>query len=234
MDLRLNGPGVRLHLLSFAVWQRALASGHVQPVEPPHWDALSARAFLRQHFQGPGEMHLLRAALADDIGNQSRMSDDAILGAGSQRLCIGAWRIASEPREAIVTRNMPARANAAGTAEPVAEAAVMAPAPAAPAATPAAAPVTLPSPAPAPEWPAQTDQAAFAAVLKEAAQSATPFCEICARAAREKPPAPVAEWPEQTDQAAFAGVLQQAARNATPFCEICAHAARKQRSLETA
>lgn len=189
MDLRLNGHGVRLHLLSFAVWQRVLAAGHVQPVEQPPWDALSARAFLRQHFQGPGEMHLLRAALADDIGNQSRMSDDAILGAGSQRLCSGAWRIASErPRVAMVTRNMPARANAAGTAEPVAEAAVIAPAPAAPAATPAAAPVTAlaPTPAPAPEWPAQTHQAAFAAVLRQAAQSATPFCEICAQAARKQ------------------------------------------------
>jgi hypothetical protein len=87
MDLRLNRHGDRLHLMSFAVWQRVLAAGHVQPVVQPRWDVLSARAFLRQHFQGPGEMHLLRAALADDIGNQSRMSDDAILGAGSQRAC---------------------------------------------------------------------------------------------------------------------------------------------------
>jgi len=232
MDIRLNGPGVRLHLLSLATWQRALAAGHVQPMEQPHWDALSARAFLRQHFQGPGDMHLLRAALADDIGNQSRMSDDAILGAGSQRLCGGAWRIAAEqPRVAVATRHMPARADAAGTEEPVAEAAVMAPAPAASASTPAAAPVNVPPPAP--EWPEQTDQAAFAAVLRQAAKSATPFCEICARTAREKSAAPVTEWLEKTDQATFAGVLQQAARNATPFCEICAQAARKQRALET-
>lgn len=139
MDVRLNGHGACLHVLSFAVWQRALAAGHVQPFAPSHWDALSARAFLRQHFQDPGEMHLLRAALADDIGNQSSMSDDAILGAGSQRLCSGAWRIASgRSRVAMVTRNMPARANAARTAEPVPEAAVT-PAPAAAAATPAAA-----------------------------------------------------------------------------------------------
>lgn len=233
MDLRLNGPGVRLHLLSYAMWQRALAAGHVQPIEQPYWDALSARTFLRQHFRGPGEMHLLRAALADDIVNQSRMSDDAILGAGSQRLCSGAWRIACEqPRLAVATRHMPARADAAGTAEPAPEAAVMAPAPAAPTSTPAAAPVNVPVPAPA--WPEQTDQAAFAAVLRQAAQSATPFCEICARAAREKAAAPATEWLEKTDQAAFAGVLQQAARNATPFCEICAQAARKQRALETA
>jgi hypothetical protein len=101
------------------------------------------------------------------------MSDEAILGMGSQRLQTGAWCVAQDcVLDAVPTRS-------ASLSQAVA--------PPQPAPDPVAThPPSTPRPLPAaPEWPAQTDQAAFAGVLVSAARDGTPFCEICAVAARQ-------------------------------------------------
>jgi hypothetical protein len=107
-----------------------------------------------------------------------------------------------------------------------------------------------------PEWPEAVDQQAQAQALEQAADSGTPFCEICAKQQPAAAPAPVApidpaaaptpspveaavaednadavaEW-QQPDQLAQAQALERAAESGAPFCEICA---RQQQAQEQA
>jgi hypothetical protein len=103
---------------------------------------------------------------------------------------------------------------------------------------PDAVPVEVPPPSPAPKPPPEpepslspdADAAQIAAVLQQAAQEGTPFCEECARLAAQAqpqpaklppPPPPETTLPDAADPVAIAQSLQAAAQNGTPLCVEC-------------
>ena len=181
MHIRILGLGPRIHLLSFFDFERAVASGEVEPGEYEHWDEWSARSFLRRHFRDSYEIDALRQALAPDVYGLARLCDDAVLDIAVGCLRDGAWRVGYERvLRPIAGGGVSARASTAARAP--ARRSVPAPTPRSQPAPPRAAPVRMPAVAtPAEhEWTDDTDQATFADVLERSAADATPFCEVCA------------------------------------------------------
>jgi hypothetical protein len=187
MRIRIQGVGRRIHLMSNAEFQRALAADEVGRSRDVFRDDASACGFVRRHCRGPYEHGMLRRALACDVHDVDRLSDDDVVLLAARRLRSGAWRIGYE---------RPPRAPAADGASPRRVASVFgtplggATVPRAqrrPASAPP--PARAPAPAPDPEWSEDADQAAFAGVLVQAAATGAPFCEICA--AQRAQPAPV-------------------------------------------
>ena len=181
MHIRILGLGPRIHLLSFFDFQRAVASGEVEPGENRHWDDWSARSFFRQHFCGSHEIGALRQALAPDLCELTRLSDEDVLDTAARRLREGIWRVGYERvRPANTGGGAPAQASAGPPA--LARRSVEAPVPRRQPASPRAASVGVPASAtPAePEWTEDTDQVAFADGLVRAAQEEIPFCVVCA------------------------------------------------------
>lgn len=182
MHIRILGPDRCIHLLSAFDFRRALASGDVEAAGRRDWDDYAARMFLLRHFRAASEMGALRRALAREMGDPARMSDDEVIDAAARRLREGAWRIGYERVRRV---DMPGRAAGQVAVAP----------PSRPPATPSsvprraggAAPGAPAAAAPAePEWFETADQAAFADVLTRAARDGRPFCEICEQRARQR------------------------------------------------
>lgn len=173
MHIRILAEGRYIVLLSLSGYRRAVASGAIAP-EETRWDDWSALRFFRQHFRDATGMGTLRQALAQDMLHLNRLSDDDVRLAAARRLRDGSWQVGSE--RARSEPGAPARMPARPVQPPEDEA------PAPPSRgkqAPAPVPV-FEEPEPAPrEWLEDTDQAAFAGALEQAARGGKPFCEIC-------------------------------------------------------
>ena len=182
MHIRIHDVGRCIHLLSFFEFQRALAAHEIETSWEYHWDDWSARSFFRQHFRDSYEIRALRSALVHDIYNLSRMSDDDIVAAAAQRLCSGAWCIGYDRLPPAVSAGAaPAQVTVARIGTPQRQ--PSAPRPLRqrePTQSQAHARDPVAAASAEPEWSEETEQAAFAGVLEQAAQVGTPFCEICA------------------------------------------------------
>lgn len=170
-------------LLSLSDFRRALEAGQVDAAYKSPWDDYSARSFVRQHFRGSFELMALRRALANDHLLVYSMCDDDIVAAAALRLRSGVWAVAyRRPPPAVIMVGAPPSASSVAAAEAPASAQQIRELRPVASRTPAATAAPLVES----EWPEQTDQVSFAAVLEQAAQNATPFCEICARALAQK------------------------------------------------
>jgi hypothetical protein len=187
MYLRISRFDQTLHLLSREVLQWGVPAGDVA-APSIFWDEWSARQFFNQHFHAPHDISRLRAALAHEVIDITRMRDEDVLSAAARRLASGAWRTAHNPARPAAAGGASAAAppspasRGASTAGRTARLESPRPQPAPPRAAPA--PASTTPPARTRDWAEDSDQLAFAEVLEQAAQSGTPFCEICAARAR--------------------------------------------------
>ena len=190
MHIRIHGVGRCIHLLSFFEFQRARAAHEAEASRTSRWDFWSARGFFRRHFHGAYEIVALRSALAHEIGDVSRLSDDDVVDASAQRLCSGAWCVGYDrPAPATTARAAQKGAAATGTGAAQRQAATpplsSARRPRAPAPVPPPAGRDTAAAAAAPEDVFQnSDQAALAETLRQAAAEGAPFCEVCAKGKR--------------------------------------------------
>jgi hypothetical protein len=187
MQIRIHAFGRHLLLLSLSDFERALASGQIEPGETRHWDDCSAQDFFRRHFSDADEVRALRQALLPCIHDLTRMSDEDVRAAAAQQLRDGAWRVGYEYPRPAETAGVAATQASGGSPAPARRRAEAPPAP--PAAAPVRAappPVAAGSAPPSAEWTESIDQAAFAEVLERAAEEAAPFCEVCARLAAQR------------------------------------------------
>jgi hypothetical protein len=184
MHLRISRFGHTLHLLSQDALQWAVSAGEIA-APLVSWDEWSARQFFSQHFHEPHDISRLRAALVHEVIDITRLRDEDVLGAAAGRLASGAWRTFHDP----TLNTAAAGASAAGAPAaplPAASRGTSSTARAAGSEPPRAqpAPASTTPPARTRDWAEDSDQLAFAEVLEQAAQSGTPFCEICAARAR--------------------------------------------------
>ncbi|MDB6050866.1 MAG: hypothetical protein JWR17_3612 [Pseudomonas sp.] len=151
-------------------------------------DEWQAKSFIRRCFPDSFALIRLRDALARDLFNATRYSDDHVVREAALRLVSGAWRVVYEEVEgstvtaSTVSAPVPYLKPVPGMRQPV-----TAPRPAAVARQ---APVLVPSEEASPpgsEWPEDADQIAQADTLIKAARLGTPFCEPCAAKARAVP-----------------------------------------------
>lgn len=185
-------------------------------------DAWQADAFVQRYLRH--RLFELRGLLARQTLLIHRLSDEQVLRQVANELQFGtlradlyAWRaqVITRAAEAVTVVAAPAAAPAPQPERVEA----LEPAPGAAAVVPVAMAEAV--------SPAQAGaQDTLAAMLEQAAQEATPFCEVCELAKAQETAAPSALEPTPAEQVqeAQAQVLEQAARQATPFCEICAPA----------
>jgi hypothetical protein len=164
-------------------------------------------------------MSELRATLTAAAGsNAQRWADDnRVLQEVAARLSSGEFYVCAESSYPI---NTPIAAVTPPDAAPVEV----------PPPPPPPSPAPKPPPEPEPSLSPDADAAQIAAVLQQAAQEGTPFCEECARLAAQAqpqpaklppPPPPETTLPDAADPVAIAQSLQAAAQNGTPLCVEC-------------
>ncbi|MFJ4376145.1 hypothetical protein ACIP1T_26465 [Pseudomonas japonica] len=199
-------------------WQQRLDLG----------DAWQADAFVQRHLRDASRVHELRGLLARQTLPIHRLSDEQVLQQVANELRFGTLRADRYAWRAQV----PTRSVAAATAKVVAPLAKPAavperveavePEPVA-ALAPAAAPAPVEAPQAAPADDVAQVQEALASMLEQAAQQATPLCEVCEQVKAQQVAAAASAEQARVEavQDAQAGVLEQAAENGTPFCEIC-------------
>ncbi|OLS64326.1 hypothetical protein [Pseudomonas putida] len=179
-------------------------------------DAWQADAFVQRYLRH--RLFDMRGLLARQILMIHRLSDEQVLRQvanelqfGTLRADIYAWRaqVITRAADAVVVVAAPV-AKAAPQPERVE---VLPP-------QPVVAPAQPVSAEPADEPPADVAvaQDTLAAMLEQAAQAATPFCEVCEQARAQPPAEPTAR---EMAQGAQAAALEAAAASGTPFCEIC-------------
>jgi len=200
-------------------WQRRLDLG----------DAWQAEAFVQRHLRDADRVHELRGWLVRQSLMVHRLSDEQVLQQVANELRFGSLRADLYAWRALV----PTRSAEAASPKVVAPLAKPAPVPErveavepAPAVAVAEAPAASEAPVAAQAATAEVAQLqeALASMLEQAAQDATPLCEVCelAQAQQQDAAAAAAAQAEvEGVQDAQAAVLEQAAESGTPFCEIC-------------
>ncbi|NWE48976.1 hypothetical protein HX857_24575 [Pseudomonas gingeri] len=131
-------------------------------------------SFVRRYFQGPGEVHRVRTLLSGQLPVTHFLADEEVLRQLSRRLQSGtlcAYLLARQPTAPI---RQPGSAAGAAARPP-------APRPTGPAPVPRTQ-IELATVVPVSRESVDAAQDVEAAMLEEAARSATPFCEECERA----------------------------------------------------